>query len=234
MKSKFFILSFLILAFCACEDPNVTLNTYEMTLYVGQESTLVATCDNPLSEWTVSNDFVASCSYKGEVRAKHVGKTSFYIRNYYSNQYSATCELTVLPNHSYWAEPYLEKITNKTTGVIGNTIACILQQDGFVTADSLNCTSFAVVDTAGVRSVYYFTENLDTAKGTTYTFSHCDLFAGEKFSEEEISNYIEERFIYKENERAYQDGEFERLSTKRLQKLEDEETHNTILRYVKI
>ena len=90
------------------DDTSVSLNEKEVVLKVDGTQQLKATGD--VSKWSSENDFVASVSETGMVKANHVGETQIMAQG--SNG-SASCNVTVKPQYSYYIEPLCKEGVTK-------------------------------------------------------------------------------------------------------------------------
>ncbi len=102
MKKITFAIFATLLIFTSCEEVESSLTKSELEILVGKEYKLELLNAPKQLEWISTNDFVASVSQDGLIKANFVGETNITVDGH-------TCKLTVTPRIKDYKIPYFKK-----------------------------------------------------------------------------------------------------------------------------
>ncbi len=102
MKKITFAIFAILLIFTSCEEVESSLAKSELEILVGKEYKLELLNAPKQLEWISTNDFVASVSQDGLIKANFVGETNITVDGH-------KCKLTVTPRIKDYKIPYFKK-----------------------------------------------------------------------------------------------------------------------------
>lgn len=171
---KIFLLVFTILSLVACNESSksLQLSPSSVNMYYEETQQVKVLSESGSFEWTTANNFHATVSSSGKIKAGHVGSTVITATQ---GKKEGICSVTVKPKYYLYDTPYFGW---------GETMTQVKNKLGTPTQTQANTLVYVLSETNGIIAMYMFTDGKLTSIGITLNVNNATTLA----------NYLVERY----------------------------------------